>query len=224
MMPPLDGPPFPLSLPLPHDWWGSAVLAWPGGVPFLLGQGGCALALLVEAGVGAGVGAFVGLAVGLAVGAAVGFGVGLAVGAAVGATVGFGVGLPVDVGWLGRGVDIAPGAPVGLAGAAGEAVATAIVGSGLTAPPVTVGDGEGDGAGGLGEALAAGEESVGELSGDALDSPVGAAIGVGVATMATSPGPPLPLARCCRETPPIPSAIVARTRFRTPRLRMSRAR
>ena len=161
--------------------------------------------------------------VGLGLGAAVGFGVGLAVGAAVGATVGFGGGLPVEVGWLGRGVDVAPGAPVGLAGTAGEAVATAMVGSGLTGP-VPVGDGEGDGIGSLGEAVGAGWEAFGGLPGDALDPPVGAAIGVGVATMATALGPPLPLARCCSETPPIPSAIVARTRFRTPRLRMSRAR
>jgi hypothetical protein len=182
------------------------------------------LALPVEADVGAGVGAFVGLGVGLAVGAAVGFGVGLAVGAAVGAAVGFGVGLPVDVGWLGRGADVAPGAPVGLVGTAGEAVATAIVGAGPTGLPLAVGDGDGDGIGPLGEAVGAGVEAVGELTGDALDPPVDVAIGVGVATMATSLGPPLALARCCSETPPIPSAIVARTRFRTPRLRMSRAR
>ena len=185
-------------------------MAWPGGAPFLLGHGGCALALPVEADVGAGVGAFVGL------------GVGLAVGAAVGAAVGFGVGLPVDVGWLGRGVDVAPGALVGLAGTTGEAVATAIVGSGLTGPPLPVGDG--DGIGPLGEALGVSVGAVAEVPGDALDPPEGAAIGVGVATTATALGPPLALARCCSETPPIPSAIVARTRFRTPRLRMSRAR
>jgi hypothetical protein len=50
-------------------------------------------------------------------------------------------------------------------------------------------------------------------------------MGVGVGTTAiAADGVAEPVARCCNSTPPIPNAIVARTRFRTPRLRTSRAR
>jgi hypothetical protein len=47
------------------------------------------------------------------------------------------------------------------------------------------------------------------------------ATGDGVGTTAM---PSLGRARCCSSTPPMPNAITARTRFRTPRLRTSRAR
>jgi hypothetical protein len=217
-------------------------LAWPGGAPPWLGHGGCGFDWLVDAGVGFGVGSFVAFGVGLAVGAGVGFGVtfavgagvgfgvtfavgagvGLGVGFAVGAEVGLGVGLPVDVGWLARGDDVVPGALVGLPGTAGEAVATAMVGVGLTVTPVTVGDEEGDGIGPPGDAVGPGDGS--ELPGDAIEPPVGAAVRVGVGTTAIAFGPALALARCCNSTPPTPSTIVARTRFRAPRLRMSRVR
>jgi hypothetical protein len=197
----------------------------------LFGHGGCGFDSLVDAGVGFGVGSFVAFGVGLAVGAGVGFGVGFAVGAgvgfgvglAVGAEVGLGVGLPVDVGWLARGDDVVPGALVGLPGTAGEAVATAVVGVGLTDTPVTVGDEEGDGIGPPGDAVGPGDDDS-ELPGDSIEPPVGAAVRVGVGTTAIAFGPALALARCCNSTPPTPSTIVARTRFRAPRLRMSRVR
>ena len=151
--PPLGpGPPFPLSLRLPHEACGSLVLAWPGGAPPLLGHGGWALEALVEAGVGLGVGRGVGFGVGCSVRAAVGAGVGRGVGLAMGVAVGPGVGRPVDVGWLGRGVD-GPAGVDDVPGINGEAVATAIVGAGLPACDVPVGDGEGDGSPGLVDAL-----------------------------------------------------------------------
>jgi len=133
------------------------LLAWPGGAPPLLGHGGWALDALVEAGVGLGVGRGVGLAVGFgvgcSVGAAVGAGVGRGVGLAMGVAVGPGVSRPVDVGWVGRGVDGPPGVD-DVPGITGEAVATAIVGAGLPACDVAVaeGEGEGDGSPGLADA------------------------------------------------------------------------
>jgi hypothetical protein len=192
----------------------------------LFGQGGCAFGLLVVALVGfgvgflvgGGVGSAVGRAVGLAVGLGVGFGVGWAVRTGVGAAVGLGVGPPVAVGWLGRAEGPATGAVVGVTGVAGEALATAIVGLALTSGP---------------EGLAAGDP-LGEPLGDALGTPLGEACAPGDAD---EPAVPSGLgvdttaiwllrsfARCWSSTPPRPSAIVARTRFRTPRLRMRRAR
>jgi hypothetical protein len=212
MMPPF-GPGPPLPAPLPHDPCGSSVLAWPGGAPPLLGHGGWPFDVLVDAGVGCGVGAFVGFGDGLAVGAAVGAAVGFVVGLAVG---GAAVGPPVAVGWLG--LAVVP--DVGLPGAGGEALATALVGAGLPGAPLPVGDGDGDGIGPLGDALGPGLADGWGLPGDAL-APL---VGVGVGTIAIALGPLLAPARCCSSTPPRPSAIVARTRFRTPRLRMSRAR
>jgi hypothetical protein len=208
-------------LPFPQDEWGSFVLAWPGGLPPLLGHGGCAFAVLPDAAVGCGVGFLVGLAVGWGVV----WGVGWGVGAAVGAGVGGGVGSPVAADWLGRGVAGVPGAPVGLAGTAGEAVAgveaTAVVGLGLRSVLEGVADGEGAGA--VSDGVATGDSPAGA---DWVASLVGVLppVGVAVGTTAIWLGPPLALARCCSSKPPMPRAIVARTIFRTPRLRMSRAR
>jgi hypothetical protein len=138
----------------------------------------------------------------------------------VGAAVGVGVGPPVAVGWLGGAEGPGTGAVVGVTGVPGEALATAIDGLGLASAP---------------EGLAAGDPP-GEALGDALGTPLGegwapgdedepavpAGLGVGVDT--TAIGPLLSFARCWSSKPPRPSAIVARTRFRTPRLRMRRAR
>lgn len=216
MIPPFLPPP-PLPLPFRQALCGSSVLAWPGGVPPLVGHGGRALDLPFEADVGFGVGLAVGFGVGLGVGLAVGAGVARAVGAGVARAVGAGVGSPVAAGWLGRGVVGVPGAVVGLPGTAGDAEATAMVGLGPTSVPVAVGDGEGagdpDGVVG-GVSLAGGCGEVPDVGG------VPAVVGVGTIAI----GPLLAPARCCSSTPPIPSAIVARTRFRTPRLTMSRAR
>jgi hypothetical protein len=131
------------------------VLAWPGGAPPLLGHGGWALDALVDAGVGLGVGRGVGLAVGFGVGCSVRAAVGAGVGLAMGVAVGPGVGRPVDVGWLGRGVDGSAGV-ADVPGITGEAVATAIVGAGLPACEVAVGEGEGEGDGSPGLAGAPG--------------------------------------------------------------------
>jgi hypothetical protein len=200
----------------------------------LLGQGGWAFGFLVDALVGSdvgflvGVGSAVGLAVGFAVGLAVGFAVALAVGCGVGwavrtgvgAAVGLGVGPRVADGWLGRGEGFALGPVVGVAGAAGEALATAIVGLALAigADGLAIGDVVGDP---LGDAVGSplGDAS---LPGEAGEPAVGAGLGAGVDT--TAIGLLLSFARCWSSTPPRPSAIVARTRFRTPRLRMRRAR
>lgn len=183
----------------------------------MLGQGGCAFGLLVDPLVGFGVGFLVGRGVGSAVGLAVGFGVGSKVRIGVGAAVGPGVGPPVAVGWLGRAEGPTTGA---VPGVAGEALATAIVGLGLASGPAGLAAGEplgaplGDAPGSpLGEAWAPGE----------TDEPaVPTGLGVGVDT--TAIWPLRSFARCWSSRPPRPSAIVARTRFRTPRLRMRRAR
>jgi len=189
----------------------------------LLGQGGCAFGLLfalvgfgVGFLVGRGVGSAVGPAVGLAVGLGVAFGVGWAVLIGVGAAVGVGVRPPVAVGWLGRAEGPATGAVVGVTEVPGEALATTIDGLGLASGPEGLAAGEplGDAAGtALGDGWA---------PGDADEPAVPAGLGVGVDT--TAIGPLLSLARCWSSKPPRPSAIVARTRFRTPRLRMRRAR
>lgn len=185
----------------------------------MLGHGGRALDLPLDAEFGFGVGAFVGLAVGFGVGSFVGFADGAAVGFGVGLGVGGTVGSPVAAGWLARGVEGATGAVVGLPGTPGDAEAIADVGLGLASVPDAVGDGEG-----------AGAEPDGVAAGDSpadgcWEFPeVGVVLGVAVGTIAIALGPLLELARCCNSTPPMPSAIVARTRFSTPRLRMSRAR
>jgi hypothetical protein len=160
----------------------------------LLGHGGCAFAFAGDAAVGAGVGFLVGLAVGTGVGPLVGLAVRL------------GVGLAGTSGVATAGID-----------------APADVGLGLTAAGEGVTDGEvvGAEADGVGPGVSPG-------AGDSVDPGVGVpapvGVGVDVGTMAIWLGPPLALARCWSSTPPMPRAIVARTMFRTPRLRMSRAR
>lgn len=196
---------------------------------------GPGVGLGVGFGVGLGVGDGVGLGVGTGVGAGVGTGVGFGVGAGVGSGVALGVGFGV-----GRGVGVGVGricAPVGTGVAAalalGELVGTAGVGitvgldgddpgpwlAGTSGEPDGLGDedGPGDPLGGTSDAPA---------DDDGLDPgprPVGAADGVGTTAMPSlGRGDVFP--RCCSSTPPIPNAIVARTRFRTPRLNTSRAR
>jgi hypothetical protein len=163
----------------------------------------------------------VGFGVGLGVAFGVGLGVGLAVGVGVARAVGAAVGAPVAAGWLGRVVDGAPGAAVGLPGATGDAEAAATVGLGLASVPDAVGDG--DGAGGDPEGVAAGVSLAGGR-GEVPDVGVEPSVGVAVGTIAIALGPLLAPARCWSSNPPMPSATVARTRFRTPRLTMSRVR
>jgi hypothetical protein len=69
-------------------------------------------------------------------------------------------------------------------------------------------------------------DDVSPAGGDCVVSALGvpAPVGDAMGTTAIWLGPPLALARCCNSTPPMPRAIVARTMFRTPKLRMSRAR
>jgi hypothetical protein len=217
-MPPFDPFSFGLSfsLPLPQGLCGSVVLVCPGGGPPFVGHGGRTLtaAGLAVRTAGSGVARWVGRGVGRAVGFGVGAGVGAAVGADVGAPVGAAVGcvagcsVPVGAG-------VAPGATPG------GADASPLVGVGDGSPdgeasgPDGVGsaaDEDGDGAGWLGCPL----PSVGCVeAGDALEA--------GVCTTATGGGLDVAF-RPWSSTPPTPNAIVARTRFRTPRLRMSRAR
>ncbi|MGP1673826.1 MAG: hypothetical protein ACTS8Z_01255 [Candidatus Limnocylindrales bacterium] len=167
----------------------------------------------------------------------VGFGVGFGVGAGVGLGVGLGVaaGRGVAAG-VGRGVGVGVGracAPVGAgvvaAVARGELPGTA--GDGMTAgfdgddPGSWLAgtSGEPDGRGerdGPGDPLGGGSDA--PADGDGLD-PGPRPVGVGTTAM-----PSLGLGgvfpRCWSSMPPIPNAIVARTRFRTPRLNTSRAR
>jgi hypothetical protein len=118
----------------------------------------------------------------------------------------------------GSGVGFEPGGvvPAGAsvpAGAGdGEATATA-VGDGLDegAAPVGTGDGPAEGEGDAADAEPLGPGPF-----------PGFASGDGLVTTATGGGDPID--RCCRPTPPMASAMVARTRFRTPRLRTIRAR
>ena len=66
------------------------------------------------------------------------------------------------------------------------------------------------------------EGAVGAGVPDASVGPASAGVGVGMAAMSGNRG--VAAACCWSSTPPMPSAIVASTRFRTPRLRMSRTR
>jgi hypothetical protein len=208
-------PPLPFCLSLPHALCGSAVLLCPGGGPSLVGHGGRTLAppaglgvRVVGLAVGFGVARGVGLAVGAAVDRAVGALVGAAVGAVVAAAVGAAVG-PAAGCWVGAGVD--PGARVG----AIEATATVGEGDADTTCP------DGDATGPDGDPEGAGWLACPGLVEGAAEVAPGA--GVGVDTTATG-GWRDGAARCWSPTPPMPIAIVARTRFRTPRLRTSRAR
>ena len=145
-------------------------------------------------------------------GAAVGFAVGAAVGRDVGRgpIVRSGVGVEEPVGFVGRGV---------AAGVVGVGVAR-----GTTAMPVGLALGDADvDVDGDGEATAGDE--LGPIDGAETDGVAVGGFAVGVGTAATGPvGWAEAMARSRSSTPPIPRAIVARTRFSTPRLRMSRAR
>jgi hypothetical protein len=178
------------------------VLAWPGGEPPLFGHGGRAFALPPAA--------------------AVGFGVCLAVG--LGVTLGVGAGVDPAVG---RGVREGLAAAVGFAGPAGDAAAgvAARPAFAVGLPEVAEGVPDGVGVGGGPDGVTDGAwEGVSPAGGDWVVPSVGVLAPVGDAVATTAIGPPLALARCCSSTPPMPRAIVARTIFRTPRLRMSRAR
>jgi hypothetical protein len=155
------------------------------------------------------------LAVGLAVGLTVGWAVALGVGAGVG----------LAVGWVGADV----GAAVGFAGRPGDATSGVEADAAVGLAPTGMADGVTEG-----EAVGAEPDGAGDSVGDKV-SPAGGdcvvpavgvlpPVGVAVGTTAIRLGAPLALARCCSSTPPMLSAIVARTIFRTPRLRMSRAR
>jgi hypothetical protein len=139
-----------------------------------------------------------------------------------------GVGAGVDRA-VGRGVRAGVAAAVGFAGPAGDATAGVAarpeVAVGLPGVAEGVPDGVGVGAGLDGVTVGA-WDGVSPGGGDWVVSAVGvlAPVADAVGTTAIGFGPPLALARCCSSTPPMPRAIVARTIFRTPRLRMSRAR
>ena len=254
MMPPCVSLPLLFPLPslswpfaLPHAWWSLSDFDLPGGGPNFVGHGGRPLAcfggfattsvgrgvaLAVGFGVGLGAGLGVGRAVGRGVGAGVGRAVGRGVGAGVGRAVGRGVGagvgravgrgvLGVSVGpgvfgcWVGPtvvGVPVASGASVGVAaGATGLAVGEA-AGVGVGVAAIGVPDGVGVGTA-VGWPVPVG-------------SPVGTppvAVGTGVGTTAIG-GRDDAAERCWSSIPPTPSAIVASTRLRMPRLRISRAR
>ena len=119
-------------------------------------------------------------------------------GAASVAVVGWLVGSGSDVGFEAGG-GVPAGAAVRPATAVGDGDATADVGAGLGDAAGADGDATDDGAG----------DSVGAGSASGLGA------GDGVVTTATGGGDP---ERCCRPMPPTLSAMVARTRFRTPRL------
>jgi hypothetical protein len=164
-----------------------------------------------------------GLGVGAGVTRGVGAGVTRGVGRGVGAAVVCGVGAGVTAG-------VGAGVTAGDVGCSGEAVALAgAVGRGPDGDAEGLGSIEGDALAG-GVALADGSTDGcppgGEVGGCVPDVSVGSCVpaGVGVGTAAMSVGRREAAACCCSSTPPMPRAIVASTRFRTPRLRMSRTR
>jgi hypothetical protein len=180
----------------PSDGHGALSLAGFGGLGGLGGLGVFVTGLGVGAGVTRGVGAGVARGVGAGVTCGVAAGVGSALGAGVGPE--WPAGVP-------RGVSVPP---TGLGSADGLAL---IDGDGLATDGLAV----------------AGGSLAGAVDGDAGPCVSGAVVGAGVdvGTSGTwAMGPADADARCCSSTPPIPSAIDARTRFRTPRLRMSRVR
>jgi hypothetical protein len=146
---------------------------------------------------------------------------------------GRGVGAGVTRG-VGAGVTCGVGADVGAALRAGVGPESAAgvpgPGDGETAAGLGATDGlgsiDGDGLATDGLAVACGW-LVGPVDGDAGPWVSGAVVGAGVDVGTVgiwAMGPADAAARCCSSAPPIPSAIDARTRFRTPRLRMSRVR
>jgi hypothetical protein len=205
----------PLSdLPFPPEHGRSpdgAPLLWPGGGAPVEGHGVLAFAILGGFGSGFGLAVGFGVAVtGLGVGAGVTRGVGAGVICGVGAGVGAALG-------AGVGAELAPGVP-GL----DEGTATTSLGD-----ADGLGSLDGDGLATDGLAVAAGSV-VGPTDGDAGPCVVGGVSGsvrgVGMAGGTCAIGAAEAPARCCSSAPPIPSAITARTRFRTPRLRMTRMR
>lgn len=204
---------FPLLVPLSlHGLCGSAVLLCPGGGPPSVGHGGRTLTspgCAVDT-IGFGVGLRVGLGVAFGVGRVVGRAVGVGVLAGLGAGVGLAVGALVG-GAAGRWLAVGPCVPTGTTFGAGDA---APVGDGIGGPGGVDGDGATDPTGWPEPPVAPGPS----LGVAPLVDP-----GAGVVTTATGPCPD-PSDRCWSPTPPMPIAIVARTRFRTPRLRTRRAR
>jgi hypothetical protein len=218
----------PLScLPLPPEHGRTpapSLLLWPGGGAPSAGHG--ALDLVVFGGFvwcGSGFGV---LETGLGVGVTRGVGAGVRRGVGAGVTRGVGRGVATGVG-----LGVATG--VALTVGAGEAVGvTTGGGTAATAVDEAVGAIDGDALGVAGLALGVGSTAGEPPAGDVGTGVTGATVGVddgspaGVGAGMTATGPVgRTVAACCWIwKPPIPSAIVARTRFRTPRLRMSRTR
>jgi hypothetical protein len=222
----------PLScLPLPPEHGRSLEppLSLPGGSAPALGHGGLAFTALGGFGLALGFGFGVdatGLGVGAGLTRGVGAGVTRGVGAGVSRGVARGVGAAVASG-VGAGVTL--GGPVG--SCTGGTTATAV---GLATDP----DGDTDGlAEATGDGLAGGDApgdgptegcppgGVVWPAGSGVSAGSTDCVGVGVGmTAMTSVGRAEDAACCCSSTPPMPRAIVASTRFRIPRLRMSRTR
>ena len=141
------------------------------------------------------------------------------VGSGVGRDVlaGVGAGSPVEVGWVarGRGLDTT--------GMAGTALATLWAGADGAADGTGLGEGLGPVRLDVGVGSPLGVSVEGWLCGAGDDGP-SVELGLDVGTTAIPLGPGDAAPRCCSCRPPIPSATVARTRFRRPRLRMRRAR
>ncbi len=219
-----------LPLPLPPEQGRSLEplpLSCPGGAAPGAGHGFLTLAALGGFGFGVGLGFGVGRGV-----AATGFGVGFGVTRGVGAGVTRGVGaavaagVPAGVGaavTAGVGPAVLPGAGAGVTtGTKGDPEARAAVGDGLAE-----GDGlasiDGDGlVGGGSEADPAGVDvGPGVSAAGVASGTVGLAVGI----TATTPLARADAAACCwSSTPPMPRAMVASTRFRTPRPRIRRTR
>ena len=176
------------------------------------GHGVLALAALGGFGVGSGFGVGLGVdvtgfGVGTGVAAGVLAGVGAAVGAAVGPAVGAGVTIGDTVGTTG-----APEARMAVGAALGDRDGLASIdGDGLTADGLAVGGSEADPAG----------VDVG-VPGTSVDPGV---VGLVGGITATGPCARADAAACCwSSAPPMPSAMVASTRFRTPRPKTRRTR
>jgi hypothetical protein len=213
-LPPLHG----RSEPLPLFFPGGPAPGAGHGVLFLTAFGGFGFGFGVEvAGLGVGAGVIRGVGAGVTRG--VGRGVGAAVACDVGAGVTAGVGTGVTAGDV-----VDPGEAVAFAG---------VVGKGPDGDAEAPGSIDEEGVA-LGSGLALADGSTdgcppgGDVGGCVPDGSVGsevsAGFGVGVGTAAMSEGRREAAACCCSSAPPMPRAIVASTRFRTPRLRMSRTR
>jgi hypothetical protein len=211
-------------------------LLWPGGMAPSPGHGALAFLVLggfvwwgvglgvLETGLGVGVTRGVGAGVRRGVGAGVTRGVGAGVTRGVGRGVGFGFGFGVTTGVAAAvGAAVTVGVPVGLATGGGTAATAVDEAAGAT-------DGNGLVVAGLmlGVGSTAGEPPAGEVgtgvTGAAAGVDDGSPAAVAVGRTATGPLGRTVTACCWSWKPPIPSAIVARMRFRTPRLRMRRTR